>query len=89
MKNKFVFIMFASIALVVSGCAGNSDAISTMQRAGFKDVSVTDSSYVGVTWHGCSDTDNAAFDIAATNPAGDRTTATVCCGTLKKCTIRY
>lgn len=71
------------------GCAGEADATSAMRRAGYTDISVTDSHYVGVEWEGCSRGDNAAFDVTATAANKQRITAVVCCGAWKKCTIRF
>ena len=68
-------------------------AISTMKSAGYKDVTVTAEHGVAPSWNGCGHDDDAAFDVTATNPAGQRVNATVCCGwgliAEKGCTIRH
>lgn len=59
-------------------------------KAGFSDVTFTDSGYAGVEWEGCSRGDNAYFKASAKNPAGKRVSGVlVCCGQLKACTIRF
>lgn len=67
-----------------------SRAVKTMEAAGYKQVSVTGQHGLAPAWNGCSESDDVAFDVAATNPAGQRIKATVCCGyMLKGCTIRH
>lgn len=86
-------LLAALSALIIFGavaaCAGPDDAASAMSRAGFSDVRITNTTYVAVEWEGCSKGDNAAFTASGINANRVRVTATVCCGTLKKCTIRY
>jgi len=90
MHRKYVAI-FALVYtfFAVIGCAGEVDAASAMRRAGYTDVVVTNSHYFGAAWAGCSRDDNTAFDVSATAVNKQRVTAVVCCGTWKRCTIRF
>ena len=86
---KYAFAIAAFLTLSFVGCADTSEAADAMRRAGYTDVVVTNSHYVGVEWEGCGKGDNAAFDVTATAANKQRVTATVCCGVWKKCTIRF
>jgi len=82
------------VALVVIGFAAllaffqpnPATAIDTMESAGFQEVRVTES---GSLTFRCSSGDSYFYRVEATNPLGHRVEATVCCGVLKNCTIRY
>lgn len=93
MKRIVLFLC----AMSLLGCMGETidknRAVATMDAAGFKDIRVTGQHGVAPSWNGCSESDAVAFDVSATNPAGKRVTATVCCGwglvAEKGCTIRH
>lgn len=86
--NRTIFLFTA--ALAISGCVEPSRAVSAMESAGYTNITVTDRHDFAPEFAGCSESDGVAFDVTATNPAGKRTTATVCCGYwLKGCTIRH
>ena len=74
------------VALMVSFQPNPTTAIDTMQSAGFQEVKVTES---GSLTFRCSHGDSYFYRVEATNPLGHRVEATVCCGILKSCTIRY
>jgi hypothetical protein len=81
------------IVLLLTGCGefvDKSEAVKTMESAGFQDIRVVGQNGIMPTLDGCARDDAVAFKVQAKNPAGKSTTATVCCGLiLKACTIRY
>lgn len=86
----------AVLAAALACCGENIEparAVATMTSAGYKDVVVKAKHGLAPSFYGCSDSDDAAFDMAATNAAGEKTTAIVCCGwgffADKACTIRH
>lgn len=72
-------------------CVSEDRAVRTLEAEGWKDVRVK--AQHGISPHfigGCSADDAVAFETEGTNPAGIRSTATVCCGLIvKSCTIRH
>lgn len=91
LKHKIGLVALVMGLLV--GCGEmeeNSRAVATMEAAGYSHVAVTGKHGMAASWNGCSESDAVAFDVTATNPAGRRVTATVCCGLWGKgCTIRH
>ena len=43
----------------------------------------------GWAWFACSEDDTFSYKVSGTNVRGDDITATVCCGIVKSCTVRY
>lgn len=84
MKKLFnVVFVLAFISLV--GCTSESDARSTLHKAGYSDIKVG-----GYAWFECGENDRFQTKFTAKNPAGHYTNGTVCCGWLTKgCTIRF
>lgn len=85
--------MMIALVVIASGCGeavSKDRATDAMEAAGYSDVHVTGQHGIAPEIYGCAKGDAVAFDVRAKNPAGKRTTATVCCGLiLKGCTIRY
>lgn len=83
-----VIVMGAMLA----GCGylvdeGEACRVATAQ--GFSACRVTDSHVVTSGLAGCAKEDAAGFDVAATNPRGQRVALLVCCGwPFKGCTVR-
>ena len=63
-----------------------NDALAneTLLKAGFTDPEIT-----GIGFFDCGSGDISMMRFEATNPQGTRMSGTVCCGLLKRCTIRY
>lgn len=93
MKKVFGFVLVLSL-FALAGCGymvSDDEAIQAAHNAGLTDVTVLSSHKLSPhMMGGCGEDDSAAFKISATNPAGTKVNATVCCGAvLKGCTIRY
>jgi hypothetical protein len=66
-------------------------AVNALQAEGWTQVNITDKYVMAAQFMGgCGDDDAVAFKATGNNPAGNPSTATVCCGLLvKSCTIRH
>lgn len=76
----FILILFVFVA----GCTSADKATSTLENAGYTDVTIG-----GYDFLGCGQDDFSHTEFTAKNPAGKEVSGTVCCGVLKKCTIRF
>ena len=89
-----VGILIAGMVVVFGdGCgADDSQAIRAATTNGFSNPRVTKRSIVNVlSSYGCSDEDDYAYAVTATNVVGKEVDITVCCGgglSSKGCTIR-
>ena len=83
MKRPLVTL---AVSLSLLSCAVGADrAIRSAESSGLSDVVAS-----GSAWLACSNSDMMLGQtIQATNAAGQRVTATVCCGVLKACTVRF
>lgn len=73
------------LATCLLGCTDEGSTRSTLQKAGFTNISVG-----GYSWFSCSEDDTTQTEFTATNPRGQRVSGTVCCGlVVKACTIRF
>ncbi|MBS3169339.1 hypothetical protein J4210_02540 [Candidatus Woesearchaeota archaeon] len=76
------------LSALTMSCSGDDDAISAARSAGWSDVQVESSNY----WNLTCEEEEKAYHIVGVNPAGEKSSATVCCGHttfVKGCTIRY
>lgn len=72
------------IPLLIVSCTDESASKDALEKAGFTDIELT-----GWAPWSCSDSDKFATSFEATNPHGNRVSGVVCCGLLKRCTIRF
>jgi hypothetical protein len=87
--KNFAQLITSLIVIVIS--AGimsftwtNDDATrSTLNAAGFKDIKVG-----GHAWFQCGN-DTYSTEFSATNTNGQHIEGAVCCGLLKRCTVRF
>ncbi|OGL99406.1 hypothetical protein A2304_01265 [Candidatus Uhrbacteria bacterium RIFOXYB2_FULL_57_15] len=88
---RYLIILPLLLAVGCGFTVGSDRAVSTMEAEGWTNVTVTAEHRLSPRWMGgCSKEDDAAFEVAGKNPAGNEGTATVCCGAvLKGCTIRH
>ena len=72
--------------LALAGCETTPDeAADTLDKAGFTNIKTGDS-----VWFGCdSKGDKMGREFTATNSNGRQVSGVVCCGTWKRCTIRF
>ena len=79
--------------IFILGCGAlvdESEAIRTLEAAGYTEVSCPTSNWVFASWSGCSKEDDVAFKCTAVNPGGVRVKLVVCSNALLKgSTIRH
>jgi hypothetical protein len=96
-KDDIIYILQMIAIVIIVVIAGfalsmgihtimRNDALAneTLIKAGFTDPVIT-----GIGYFDCSRDDISMMRFEATNPQGIRVQGTVCCGLLKRCTIRY
>jgi hypothetical protein len=82
--HRFILLLMLGMMLLLGGCTTPNAATSTLQKHGFTDISTR-----GYDMFACSDSDVSATKFTATNSAGMRVNGVVCCGILKRCTVRF
>jgi len=81
-------ILFGSL-VGCGACIDDGDVKGAVSKQGYKDVVIKDKHIVAVSWRGCSDSDEAAYKVTATNANGQRVDLIVCAGwPFKGVTIR-
>ncbi len=71
--------------LLLPGCTTfESETISAATNAGFTDVVPGN-----LDFFACSESDKTGRKFVGTNVQGQRVQGTVCCGTFKRCTVRF
>lgn len=75
---------YLAIALLLVSCTDDEDAMNAARAIGLRDVVPGD--YAPFS---CSDDDVTAQHFTATNINGGRVTGVVCCGLVKRCTVRF
>jgi hypothetical protein len=70
--------------LLLTACVDDSTSREVLGNAGYSDIEIT-----GYEWGACSDSDNFSTGFKAKNPKGKKVSGVVCCGLLKRCTIRF
>lgn len=90
MKITRSLAIIAAIATTNCGyLVPEEEACRAATAHGFSQCAITGSSALAPAWSGCANGDAVAFDVSATNPAGQRTSLIVCCGwPFKGCTLR-
>ena len=81
-ENIFLLLI---LVIFITGCTSTNKTINTLEKGGFTDIEVG-------SWDvfACSESDWFSTKFIATNPVGQKTDGTVCCGLIfKSCTIRY
>lgn len=74
--------------LAAGGGPSDADAQGAVRAFGFSDPVVKERT-IWSSLAGCGRGDSVAFDMRATNPAGQRVAVLVCCGAvMKSCTVR-
>ena len=79
--------------MFVVGCGAivdGSEAVQTLNDAGYTKVKVISNHFIAPTFYGCSKEDDTAFECSAVNPAGKRVNVVVCSNLMfKSSTIRH
>ena len=75
------------VALFTVICFGSDPGLMALEAAEASGISGPE--IEGWAWFGCSEDDTFSYKVSGTNVRGDDITATVCCGILKSCTVRY
>jgi|DEB0MinimDraft_3_1074331.scaffolds.fasta_scaffold330730_2 hypothetical protein len=75
--------VLVSVAFVMT-TDPEAQAVHAAESAGLTEVNVE-----GWAWFGCGEDDDFRYNVSATNINGDHVDATVCCGIVKSCTVRY
>lgn len=82
MKIGIATVVVIGTALV--GCTDEPAARETLRKAGFRDVRIT-----GYDAWACGRDDYTHTGFVAKNSNGEEVAGTVCCGTWKRCTVRW
>ena len=69
---------------VLCSCTDESSSRKALDNAGFSDIEFT-----GYDWGACGKDDNFSTGFKAKNPNGKYVKGSVCCGFMKRCTIRF
>ena len=83
MKKVLSTILFGIICFALAGCGmfvSDSDVVKAVEKQGYSDVSIKASHIFFVRWRGCSNDDDAAYDLVAVNSAGHRVDVIACAG---------
>ena len=89
MKSITLAIALLAIALPplagcnIPGCGAlvsDDNTVEAVMKQGYSDVQIKASHIFFVSWHGCGDSDRAAYKMAATNALGQRVDLIVCAG---------
>ena len=87
--KKFLLVLALMCMYNCGSCVDDANVIDAIEAQGFTNVSVEDKSIVFVGWAGCSDDDEAAYEITAINSLGKRVKLLACAGwPFKGVTIR-
>lgn len=73
------------------GCGAlvnDSRTIRAVEAQGYSKVQINNKHIMFVDWCGCGKDDDAAYEMAAINPAGNLVHITACAGIMKGVTIR-
>lgn len=93
LKSIWLFcalVLLASLATSCGEAVSDNRARNALTDAGYSDVLITAQHGIAPGLYGCGHDDAVAFEAVATNPAGRRVGAVVCCGlVLKGCTVRH
>lgn len=75
----------AALLLLLSlACSDERSTRATLEALGFSRIEVT-----GWSPYSCSEEDSFSTGFRAVNPRGVPTEGVVCCGLLKRCTVRF
>jgi hypothetical protein len=78
-------LMFPLIlVLLATGCTDPSASRAALTKSGFTDITIG-----GYDAWSCGEGDAYSTSFTATNPNGMRVSGVVCCGTFKRCTVRF
>lgn len=90
MKKIILAILVASFCFAgCGGCVDGEDVIKAVKKQGYKDVKILDKSIIFVDWAGCGSDDDAAYEMSAVNPRGEKVKILACAGwPFKGVTIR-
>lgn len=93
--NKMILLFLAVVCF--AGCNTNDSNVQVVNNNSSKERSVLENSgykdiKLGVTspiFLDCGEDDTFSTSFTATNPSGQQVSGSVCCGWIKKCTIRF
>ena len=72
------------VVLMLLACSAPDASREALVKAGYTDIETG-----GWTPMACSDSDTFTTTFRAKNPAGGQVEGVVCCGWMKRCTIRF
>ncbi len=74
----------ATMLLLLCACSSPDESRRTLDNAGYTDIETT-----GWEPFACGEKDTFSTGFRATNPSGQRVSGVVCCGVIKRCTVRF
>lgn len=85
--------LIIGFSILLCGCGqgilvNDSKTIQAVEKQGYSNVQINKKHVFFVDWCGCSKGDDAAYDMTATNPAGNSVAIIACAGILKGVTVR-
>ena len=88
LKSILLVLILGTMVTGCGACVDDGRIIAGVEIQGFSNVKILDKSIFFVGLHGCSDSDNAAYDVEATNARGQRVQLMACAGVYKGVTVR-
>ena len=85
----WLLVIGVIIAFFAMICFGPGPGPEGMVLEAAEASGIADPEIEGWAWFGCSEEDTFSYKVSGTNVRGDDITATVCCGIVKSCTVRY
>ena len=79
-----VVVLSTIVSVMCNGCTSPEASRETLRKGGYTDIVIT-----GWDAFGCSDSDTFSTGFRARNPQNQAVEGVVCCGLLKRCTIRF
>lgn len=72
------------MALVLVACSAPDESTRTLEKSGYTNIETT-----GWEPFSCGEKDSFSTGFRATNPSGQPVEGVVCCGVIKRCTVRF
>lgn len=79
-KVLFFVVTFAFLASACGVLVDDSHIVRAVENQGYSNVQINSKHILFVDWYGCSNEDEACYDIQATNPLGKRVGIIACAG---------
>lgn len=77
---KYLIILM----LALGACTSTETSVEVLEKQGFTNIQTT-----GYDFFACSEEDTFHTGFTATNTRGQTVSGVVCCGWLKRCTVRF